>query len=144
MPSSRTKISSSSGSSYAGGTVIWNIGNLVSGAQTNLSLVVKTTAGGTITDDVTVGSTVSDPLKGNNKASAKIVVNTFQLASSRSGNNLVFTWPLNYVLESTPSLNPANWTQVTSPAPQVLNGQNTVTVSTSTGTQYFRLRGTAP
>src|SRR5205823_464797 len=116
----------------------------VSGAKTNLSLVVKTTGGGTITNDVTVGSTVNDPLKGNNKASAKIVVDTVQLASSRLGSNLIFTWPTNYVLEATASLNPVNWIQVTTPAPQLVGGQYTVTVSTTTGTQYFRLRGTAP
>jgi uncharacterized repeat protein (TIGR01451 family)/uncharacterized delta-60 repeat protein len=143
LPSGFSFVSASSGYSNAGGMVTWNVGNLVSGARTNLSLVVKTTAGGTITNDVSIGSTVNDPLKGNNKASAKIVVDTVQLASSRAGSNLIFTWPQGYVLESTPTLNPANWIQVTVPAPQFIGGQYTVTVSTTTGTQYFRLRGTA-
>lgn len=61
-----------------------------------------------------------------------------QLAITLSGTDVVLTWTntaFGFALQSTPNLSPAVWSTV-SPAPVVINGQNTVTNPTS-GTQMF-------
>jgi len=124
--------------------VFTNLGSLAVGGQTVATIVVRPSAAGTITNSVRVASLVTDPFKGNNIASVKTVVQALQLGAARSGHNLVITWPSSatgYVLDTTTNLNPpAVWTQVTSPAPTVVNGQNTVTISIGNGRQFFRLR----
>jgi uncharacterized repeat protein (TIGR03803 family) len=66
-----------------------------------------------------------------------------QLAIIQSGTNVVLSWPTNFTgltLQSTTNLvSPAVWTPV-SPAPVVVNGQNTVTNPISGTQQFFRLR----
>jgi uncharacterized delta-60 repeat protein/uncharacterized repeat protein (TIGR01451 family) len=123
-----------------------NLGSIISGAQAVATIVVKTTVGGTITNSALVTSQVTDPLKANNSASVKTVVETLLLSVARSGNNLVITWPTNtpgnVVLESATNLNPpAVWTAVTSPLPVVSNGQYVITIPIGSGSQYFRLHG---
>jgi hypothetical protein len=70
-----------------------------------------------------------------------------QLTTLSSGPNLILTWPTNYAgfdytgyrLETTINLGPsAAWT-TNSPAPVVVNGQNTVTNAISGRQQFFRL-----
>ena len=64
------------------------------------------------------------------------------LTITPSGHNVVVSWPASssgYVLESTSNLNPpAAWGMVTQKS-MVVNNQNTVTVSSITGNQFFRL-----
>jgi formylglycine-generating enzyme len=63
---------------------------------------------------------------------------TFILNIAPVGNQVVIFWSAtltNYVLQSSTNLSPAVWSAVT-PAPVVVNGQNTVT-NTITGTQLF-------
>jgi uncharacterized repeat protein (TIGR01451 family) len=70
------------------------------------------------------------------------------LSFSRAGTSLTLVWPINpwnLNLESTANLHaPAAWTPVTSPLPQVANGQNTVTITIGGGSKFFRLHGTSP
>jgi hypothetical protein len=58
------------------------------------------------------------------------------------------SWPVaadtNYVLESTDDLSHPNWTPLTSPAPHLSGSLFTVTVPTTNGTRFFRLRAPAP
>ncbi len=66
---------------------------------------------------------------------------TIPLNISLSGSNAVLTWPLypaGFVLESTPTLDPAGWSllNVTS---SITNGQNSATLDASSGNQFFRL-----
>jgi hypothetical protein len=65
-----------------------------------------------------------------------------QLTLTRSGTNLVLTWPTNavgYTLESATNLNPpAVWSTV-SPAPVVVNGLNAVTNTLSGSQKFYRL-----
>jgi len=128
--------------------IIDNLGSLGSGSLATVTIVVQPVVAGTITNNAIVGSAVTDPFKGNNRAAVKAIVELVQLGLGRSGNNLVFSWPANasgYVLESTPSLAPpVTWTPVTNPTPQVVGGQNVVQVGISSGTQFYRLRAPAP
>jgi hypothetical protein len=137
-------VSSQGSSGNAAGTVTCNLGSLGNGAVATATIVAKSTAPGTITNTVSVASGVTDPLKGNNKASVKTVVQAVQLQVSHSGTSFTFTWPAfasGYSLESTPSMAPpVIWTPVTNPAPQIVNGQYTVTINVSAGTGFFRLR----
>jgi len=69
------------------------------------------------------------------------------LSISRAGANVTIAWPAdmwNYSLESTPTLSPPMvWTRVTSPAPVLVNGLNTVTLPIGGG-QIFRLHAQQP
>ncbi|MDB6125895.1 MAG: hypothetical protein JWQ71_4888 [Pedosphaera sp.] len=151
LPAGLSFISASSSQgtfANASGTVTWNLGNLGSGALATVSVVAKTTAAGTITNTVSVGSGVNDPLKANNRASVKTVVDAVQLGFTHTGSTMKFSWPTSagsYVLETTPNLiAPVTWTVVTNPPAQISGGQNTVTINASTGTGFFRLRASAP
>ncbi len=70
-----------------------------------------------------------------------------QLNIIHSGENVILTWPIiyagfsyaGYYLQSTTNLaSPVVWTPV-SPAPVVVNGQNTVTNPISSTQQFYRL-----
>jgi uncharacterized repeat protein (TIGR03803 family) len=65
-----------------------------------------------------------------------------QLAIMSAGTNVILTWTSaasGYTLQSTPSLvRPVVWASV-SPAPVVINGQNTVTNPITGSPQFFRL-----
>jgi len=141
LPAGLRFVSAVPACSTNGTTYSWNLGTLVSGATTNTSLVAATTAAGTITNTVGVGSGVLDPLKGNNQASAKIVVNALQLGFARTGGNLQFGWPLGFDLYYTTNLNPTSWIKLASSA---MTGTNTLVVPTSPGARFFRLQTTGP
>jgi formylglycine-generating enzyme required for sulfatase activity len=67
-----------------------------------------------------------------------VLAQTTPLSIALEGNQVVLSWPVtttNWVLQGTPSLSPAPWS-TNLPAPVVVNGQNTVTISIS-GTQHF-------
>jgi formylglycine-generating enzyme len=70
-----------------------------------------------------------------------ILAQTTNLSIAPAGNQVVLFWPAsvtNYVLQSTTNLLPAAWSTV-SPAPVVVNGQNTVTNPISGTQQFYRL-----
>jgi formylglycine-generating enzyme required for sulfatase activity len=63
------------------------------------------------------------------------------LSIAPAGNQVVLSWPTwasNYVLQSTTNFLPAAW-NIVSPAPVVVNGQNTVTNPISGPQQFYRL-----
>jgi uncharacterized repeat protein (TIGR03803 family) len=71
-----------------------------------------------------------------------------RLTIARSAANVVVTWPTNvagfdytgFTLQSTTNLvSPAVWS-INSPAPTVVNGQNTVTNPASDTQKFFRLK----
>ncbi len=70
------------------------------------------------------------------------------LGISHTGANVTIAWPAdlwNYNLESADTLSPPLvWTRVTSPAPVLVNGLNTVTLPIGSSSQVFRLRAQQP
>jgi uncharacterized repeat protein (TIGR01451 family) len=145
LPSSATLVSGSPNAYVVSGNVITftNLGSLSVGSVTVAVIVVHPNADGTITNLVLVGSSVPDPLKGNNTASVKTIVQSPQMSVSQSGVSLAIAWPsdaANYVLQSATSLNPPiAWTTMTNPSPSVVGGQKVVNVSIGSGNKYFRL-----
>ncbi len=76
-------------------------------------------------------------------ASAMLTVNLPStqpvLRFSLSGNNLRFSWPMNFILQTTTGLSSsANWSNVTA-LPIISNNQNTIQFDMSTGNRFFRL-----
>jgi uncharacterized delta-60 repeat protein/uncharacterized repeat protein (TIGR01451 family) len=129
----------------AGGQVAFpNLGSLDNGGVTNATIVVRPTVGGTLTNTATCSSSVPDPLKGNNTVTVKTVVNALQMNITISGTNLVVSWPADsagFVLQRASSLTPPIvWTDVSSPAPQIVGDRKTVTLPLGGGNEFFRLR----
>jgi hypothetical protein len=124
-----------------------NLGNLVSGAQTNLAITVQPTTAGTLTDTASCHSDLLDPFKANNSASVKTIVQLLPLTVSQEGQNLVISWPANlgyYILESTRDLEPpAVWLPAMDAVPALVGGQITVVVPIGPGNRFFRLRWTS-
>ena len=148
LPAGMNFISASGGGTFNAGTVTFNLGVMGSGAVSRVVLTVQPTAGGTFTNTVTVASSIGDPFKSNNRASAKTVVQgtvqPVQLSAALTPGGPAFTWPVsagNYVLEYTLKLVPSAWSAVTNPAPVVVNGQNTITPGLP---GFYRLRATIP
>jgi uncharacterized delta-60 repeat protein/uncharacterized repeat protein (TIGR01451 family) len=130
-----------------------NLGNLASGAQTSVTVSAQPTAAGTITDTASCYSGIVDPLKANNSAAVKTIVQsgivpTVTLSISLAGSDVIITWPVtpgNFILESATNLvAPVVWSAATIPPLVVVGGQNTVTVPISGSRQFFRLHGTSP
>jgi uncharacterized repeat protein (TIGR01451 family) len=138
-----------SGYTRAGSVVTFtNLGSLASGAQTVATIAVRAAAPGTLNNDTSVGSLVTDPLKANNLVSVKTLVELPQVGFSHVGNNLVISWPAgatDYALERTLSLTPPIiWTLVVTPAPVTVGDQKTVTIPVGGGSEFFRLREVGP
>ncbi len=149
LPPAVTFVSASSGGALAGNKVVFaNLGNLPSGATTSASITVKPTAAGTLTNTATVSSSVTDPLKANNTASVKTVVEAFQMTVVQAPGSLTFGWPAdapNAYLESCTNLHPPSvWTPVTNPPPTIVGDQKVITVPIGGGTKFFRLHGITP
>jgi uncharacterized repeat protein (TIGR01451 family)/uncharacterized delta-60 repeat protein len=122
-----------------------NLGNLDSGAQTSVTITARPTLAGTITNTATCRSGVVDPLKANNSASVKTIVQPLPVMTcALVSGGLVISWPAdagNFVLDSTTDLRPPiAWTQVSNPVPALVNGQWTVTLPIGNGSVFFRLR----
>ncbi len=133
------------GFTNSGGLLTFGLGNLGVGASTTFTVVTKLSVAGTNFSTFGVGSAVPDPLKGNNTATVKTVVQFLQLSVSRSGSSLTFVWPAasgNYVLQSISSLPPQGtnvWTTVPNYSVTVTGGMNMVTLPIGAGNKYFRL-----
>jgi len=123
-----------------------NLGSLGSGAQVSVTIVARTLVADTITNVATCSSTVGDPLKANNTASVKVVVESPALSVSQNGSLVTVSWPAdasNYVLESADSLQaPVIWTPVTTPPSQLAGNQKTVTIGSTNSSRFFRLHAT--
>lgn len=130
---------------HSNGRVTFDLGDVGSGATRLATVVARPTLPGIVTGIASVGAGVPDPLKGNNTASVKTVVEFPTLSVARAGNELVLSWPATggYVLESTVGLSPASWTEVPI-APEVVGGVSRVRVPLSGAGGYFRLRWTGP
>jgi hypothetical protein len=88
------------------------------------------------------------PTGGRNISNAETYALAFEfftapaLTLARSGSNIVLAWPVypaGFALESTPALtSPITWTTVGT-TPVIANNQNSVTIDSSSGNQFFRL-----
>ncbi len=142
LPAGVTIVSTSPGATTNGNVITFDLGNLGNGAVANCSIVVRADVMGQITDSASVGSTILDPLKVNNSASIKTIVQPVLLSISRSGATVTISWPasaLGYVLEGSSSLSPQAWSQITVPPPTVIGDQKVVTLGASNSARYFRL-----
>jgi len=107
----------------------------------NATVLVKPLVPGTSTNSIAVVSGVPDPLKGNNNASVKTIVQALQVGVVLSGNSVIISWPSSatgYVPQFTPSLVPASWSNITNQTPTVVGGMNVLTISQP---GYYRLLG---
>jgi len=130
--------------SSSSGMNIWIVGSLPAFASAALSLTAMATnaAGATVLDTVVVGSSTYDPIKLNNFASFKIVINPAPTLSFVLGARAVtFTWTnsaTNYVLQGATNLTPpVVWVLVPN-VPAIVNGQYSVTVPTNS-LHFFKL-----
>ena len=129
----------------SGSVVTISLGSLASGASATMSIHAVPTVSGDFTNFVSVGSSVTDPLKGNNNASVKTLIQAPQMNfQALGGGNLQITWPveatgyaLYYATNLTP---PVVWTPVTSPVPAQSGNQMSITVSNAFGTVFYRLQ----
>jgi uncharacterized repeat protein (TIGR01451 family) len=131
--------------SNSAGTIVWSVGSLAAFTNATLTLTTKATnvIGATVTDIVLVGSPVYDPIKLNNFASFKIVINpapTLGIVSGAHANT--FTWPAaatNFVLQGATNLTPPIvWVTVTNAVTTNASGQYSVTVPTNS-LHFFKL-----
>jgi uncharacterized repeat protein (TIGR01451 family) len=153
LPSTMTFVSASpGGTNYtikytAGGQLVvtfTNIGSLAKNARTNLAVTVKAQAAGTITDTAACRSDVTDPLKANNAATVKTIVQGVPLPLSvrEVNGGLAISWPAygGYFLESTEDVTPPSaWAPVTDASVIVANGQVTAIVAIGPYNRFFRL-----
>jgi uncharacterized repeat protein (TIGR01451 family) len=144
LPASVTFVTATPSTYSVVGNVVTftNLPDLGSGAQQAATITVQPTAIGDITNSATIGSALLDPLKANNSAAVKTVVESVQLTVQRSGNLFIISWPAaasGYVLETSTSLTSPSWTQVTSPPTQQVGNQKTVTVGLTNASRFFRL-----
>ena len=121
-----------------------NLGNLASGAQTNLTITVLPAAAGTITDTASCRSDVVDPLKANNAATVKTIVQAvpLPLKLAQARGSLAMSWPAyaGYFLESTTDLRPpAVWVPATDAQMSLVGGQIVAIVPVGPGNKFFRL-----
>jgi len=96
------------------------------------SVITLNWAGGSLTNGVTVQAVFD-------LNAPPLPLLSIQLTSSRA---VVISWPApsdGFVLQQNASLDPASWMTVTN-ATTVANGQNQVIVSSTVGTQFYRLK----
>jgi len=75
LPAGTTLVSASTGCTNASGTVTCNVGALANGATAPLTIVVHTTAAGSITNNASVTAAEADPSSANNTSAATVTVN---------------------------------------------------------------------
>ena len=128
-----------------GSRVTFNLGNVVSNQQITATIVVRPLVACTLDNSSTCTSGVTDPLKANNKASVKTIVQDWWW---RLPGNLTLGLPsgdANAYWESTTNLPSANWTKVPTNSQHLLpSGQKTLSIPIGSGRQFFRLRGSTP
>lgn len=147
LPAGARLVSASPGYSLQGGAVVFpSVGALGRGASASVSVTAQLTEPGQPTAIATCGSEAEDPLKLNNTASAKVLVEPVELEARPAGGYVILSWTANaagFGLQSAASLQPpVQWTPVTSPAPVVSGGRKSVTLPLGSG-GYYRL-GVSP
>ena len=68
LPAGVTFVSASGGGSSSGGTVKWNLGALLSGQASNVTVTVTAPGSGNLTNNASAGATTGDPNLPNNSA----------------------------------------------------------------------------
>jgi uncharacterized repeat protein (TIGR01451 family)/uncharacterized delta-60 repeat protein len=145
LPASVAFVSASpAGYTLAGQVVTFtDLGNLGSNSQISASITVQALGADTITDSARCSSAVIDPLKANNTASVKTIVQLPTLAITHAGKNLVISWPASlwtFGLYSTTNLHPpVVWTRIDVPGQSLVGGANWVAVPIDSVQKYFRL-----
>jgi hypothetical protein len=72
----------------------------------------------------------------------ELIATPLLLSLTKSATNIVLSWPgaaAGYQLQSTLKLPPTNWSQVTTPAPQLTNNLYMVSLPATNRTRFFRL-----
>lgn len=145
LPSGLTVVSASAsagGWSKVQNTLTWTIGSLPSGAAATLTVVARATDPAVLTTTAAVSGNQTDPNTSNNGTTMQTTVNAVPaLAVSQQGGSVRISWPSasGFKLQGADSLQPANWADV-DVAPQVINGDNVVTVGIAGGSKFYRLR----
>ena len=134
--------------SLSGNNLVFNIGTLAPANRVTISIVVRPTVVGIITNVATVASSVNEPFKANNSDSVKILVQLPALILRPVNNVLSITWDTNapgYILETATNISGNTaWLPATNYPVSVLNGKNSATINISTGARYFRLSPQGP
>jgi hypothetical protein len=98
-------------------------------------------AGLTLVGSTVYGTTELGGNAGNGIIFSLLLQSVMPLTITRSGANVILTWATNdftFNLESTPALNPPSWS-IATPAPVLVNGNNTVTNPISGTEKFYRL-----
>ena len=89
LPPNVTFVSGSPGCAYIGGQVVCNAGTLAGASATNFTVVVVPTAGGPLTNTVTVSSPTPDPNPADNTTTSVITVGTSPIITVQPGSRSV-------------------------------------------------------
>ena len=106
-----------------------------------MTLVLKPTVMGTLSSTATVSANQTDAnLTDNSITLVTVAVDAPGLTVFRIGNNLRLSWPAasGFKLQANDTLNPASWTDVGA-APQVLDGENVLTIGVAGSSRFYRL-----
>jgi hypothetical protein len=123
-----------------------NLGTMPAYQLTNVSITVRPTVWGILTNSAVCASPTPDPRKLNNSASIKTVVDTLQIGVLRVGDSLVMSWTeaaAGYELETATNVVQTVWAPVTNNIATV-NGRNYVVLEIGDGSQFFRLKPPTP
>jgi len=91
VPSGSAFVSASAACMNLAGTVTCNLGSLPSGASTQVEVVVRPAAAGSLSNTATVNAMESDPSSGNNTSSAAVTVMGIPTLSNLSTRSNVLT-----------------------------------------------------
>jgi hypothetical protein len=122
----------------------WTAGPLDAGSTATATLTFVPRVLGVLTNEVLLQSTFADPENPNLGSTLLIpVVDTPTMSLEVQGNKMVISWPIaaeGFILEVTDQLTPpVFWTEERN-AQVVVDGMITVTIKTSGGPKYYRLR----
>ncbi len=93
LPAGLTFVSASGGGVNSGGSVHWALGSFISGQTSNLTLMVKAPASGSITNTAKVSSAMLDTVSGNNTSSQ--VISTVAVLAQSADVDVTKTGPTN-------------------------------------------------
>jgi uncharacterized repeat protein (TIGR01451 family) len=127
---------------------VCSLGELASGASTNLTYSVRPAGTGPATLQLAAGGDVIEPNTANNSVEVSLTVAApptaaVALSIATTDGKIVISWPAaasDFVLEQTTSLaTPLKWAAAAQ-TPLKIGDQNTVTISPPGRTQFFRLK----
>jgi uncharacterized repeat protein (TIGR01451 family) len=126
------------------GVITWAVGEIASGMQATITVVVIPRVVGKVSNQATVTAPAADPDNPNLTSLIKVsVIESPTLFLERTGNRMVISWAKtteNFVLESTENMSsPDSWAIVRTP-PVIVEDKITVTVKLGETTTFYRLR----